>query len=232
MSIEPRRPKQISEYAQASLNALASTGHGKWISLGGAFGLAHYLEYRGTHDVDAWWLESATNDARQQVVHTLENALRPFGQVRTRSWGDVVSVELVREGKAVFSFQIARRSAQLAESLPSSWPGIRIDNFDDLVASKMVALVERGAPRDLLDIFTLCQRGLIDVSHCWNLWDKRQRLAGEDADRHRAELAIRTHLERIELARPLDEINNSKERAAAERLRNWFKKEFIRGSGD
>jgi predicted nucleotidyltransferase component of viral defense system len=30
-----------------------------------------------------------------------------------------------------------------------------IDSFGDLVASKMVALVERGAPRDFFDIFTL-----------------------------------------------------------------------------
>ncbi|MBI3739274.1 MAG: nucleotidyl transferase AbiEii/AbiGii toxin family protein [Chloroflexi bacterium] len=188
--------------------------------------MAHYLQYRETHDVDAWWIESATSKARQQVIATIENALQSFGQVRTRLWGDVVSIELMQAGKTVFSFQIARRAVQLAKSPPSQWRGITVDSLDDLIASKMVALVERGAPRDFLDIYTLCQRGVTDRTQCWNLWEKRQRLTSENPDRRRAELAIRTHLERIELARPLETITGVAERTAAERLRNWFKAEF------
>ncbi len=45
--------------------------------------------------------------------------LQPFGEVRTRAWGDVVSVELVQEGRAVFTFQIANRTAQLGSSRPA-----------------------------------------------------------------------------------------------------------------
>jgi hypothetical protein len=211
------------------LEALASSDCGRWLSLGGAFGLAHYFEYRPTHDVDAWWVEPVTHEERQQVIRILEETLRPFGAVHTRSWGDVVSVELKQQGKTAFSFQIARRSAQLAESAPSLWTGIRVDSFDDLVASKMVALVERGAPRDLRDIYMLCQSGRCDVARCWDLWQARQRLAGEDADRQRARLAIRTHLARIELARPLSQIADPQERASAEQLRTWFTKEFLHG---
>jgi len=32
----------------------------------------------------------------------------------------------------------------------------------------MVALIERGAPRDFLDIFTLCQAELFDIAECWD----------------------------------------------------------------
>jgi hypothetical protein len=143
---QPRRPTNVTEYAQACLDALASNAYGGKLSLGGAFGLSHYVEYRTTHDIDAWWVEPVTEQERREVIHILENALRLFGQVRTRSWGDVVSVESSQANKTIFSFQIARRSAQLREPLPAPWPGgLKLDAFDDLVASKMVALVERAA---------------------------------------------------------------------------------------
>lgn len=227
-----QRPALLSEYAQACLDALSSSSHGQRLSLCGAFGLAHYFEYRTTRDVDAWWIEPVTGQQREQVVRTLEGALRSFGQVRTRSWGDVLSVELIQQNRVVFSFQVARRSAQLAESLPSPWAGIQVDSFVDLVASKMVALVERGAPRDFRDIYMLCQSGHCDVARCWQWWQGRQRLAGEDADPRRAELAIRTHLARIEQARPLDQISDSEARSAAELVRKWFATEFLHELAD
>lgn len=226
--IQPHRPAHLTEYAQICLDALASHSYGHRLSLGGAFGLSHYFEYRTTHDIDAWWVEPVTEEERRQVIRTLEEALRPFGQVRTRSWGDVASVELSQESKTVFSFQIARRSAQLQEPLPAPWPGgIKVDAFDDLVASKMAALVERGAPRDFRDIFTLCQRGWCDVNRCWSLWQERQTKAGEEADLRRAGLAIRTHLARIEQTRPLAGIADVEQRAVAKQLRQWFLEEFL-----
>ncbi len=223
-----QRPSQVSEYALACLQAIAAGDMGQHLSLGGAFGLAHYFEYRTTHDVDAWWIEPAGQEIRQRVVRVLEEALRRFGSVRTRAWGDVVSVELSREGKTIFSFQIARRSAELHAPRLSPWPGgIRLDSFDDLVASKMVALVERGAPRDFRDVYVLCTSGQCTPEHCWNLWQTRQQLAGETADRQRAELAIQTHLSRLEQARPLDEIADPEQREAADDLRTWYREEFL-----
>ncbi len=130
------------------------------------------------------------------------------------------------------SLQIARRSVQLAESFPSAWEGIGVDSFDDLVASKMVALIERGAPRDFRDIYMLCQSGRIDAARCWELWRDRQTRAQEDAEGRRAQLATRTHLARIEQARPLEEIADAAERAQAEKLRAWFVKEFLRELAD
>jgi hypothetical protein len=62
--------------------------------VGGALGLLCYLDYRSTHDVDAWWDALATSEERQRVIHTLETILRSWCQVKTRAWGDGVSVEV------------------------------------------------------------------------------------------------------------------------------------------
>ena len=91
----------------------------------------------------------------------------------------------------------------------------------------MVALVERGAPRDFRDIYVLCQAGLITPHRCWELWRRCQRLAGSDTDSERARLAVETHLERIALHRPLAQIADPKKRAEAEEVRHWFLEEFL-----
>jgi hypothetical protein len=157
-TLQPHRPQQMSEHAEACLLALSAQGLGQKISLGGAFGLAHYYEYRPTHDVDVWWMPETTAEERQQVVQNIQDALRPFGPVQVRTWGDVISVELRQEERTVFSFQVAHRSAQLAPPQPVPWADVWLDSFPDLVAAKMVALVERGAPRDFRDIYTGRQR--------------------------------------------------------------------------
>lgn len=224
---QPRRPAHLSDYAEASLQALADHGLGEKISLGGALGLLHYLDYRPTHDVDAWWDASATGENRRQVIRVLETTLESFGQVKTRAWGDVISVELLREERCVFSFQIARRPAQLEPSALAPWTKVLLDSFPDLVASKMVALVERGAPRDFRDIYALCQAGLTTPRECWDLWRRRQQLAGSDTDSTRARLAIETHLTRIAQHRPLAWVTDSQQRAEAERVRSWFREELL-----
>jgi len=224
---DPQRPAQIPEYAEACFETLATRGLGHAISVGGGLGLLHYLDYRPTHDVDAWWSAEVTGEERRQVVVLLEETLGSFGAVTTRAWGDVVSVELRREGRTVFSFQIAHRSAQLERSLPAPWGGVLLDSFPDLVASKMVALVERGAPRDFRDVHAICQAGLITPRECWALWARRQLAAGNDADPARARLAVETHLARIEQHRRLDQIADPEQRGEAERVRAWFGQEFL-----
>ena len=78
--------------------------------------------------------------------------------MRQRSFGDVTSIELdTADKKKTFSFQIAERSAQLQPSVPAQWTDILLDSFSDLVASKMSALIQRGAPRDFRDIYSICQ---------------------------------------------------------------------------
>jgi predicted nucleotidyltransferase component of viral defense system len=139
-----------------------------------------------------------------------------------------VSVELEQGGKTVFSFQIANRSAQIDATIEGMWPGgLGLDSFDELVASKMSALVERGAPRDFRDIHSLCEAGLCNAARCWQLWETRQRLARQDADGARARSAIVTHLSRLAVARPLNRITDAEQREKAARLRAWFEKEFL-----
>jgi hypothetical protein len=225
--LKPRRPTNIPSYAETCLRALVANGLNDKISLGGAFGLLHYLDYRPTHDVDAWWDASATTQDKERVIQVIGAALSPRGRVQRRTWGDVVSIELVQADQTVFSFQIAFRSVQLQPSVSATWIDVALDSFPDVVASKMVALVERGAPRDFRDIHALCDADLTTPKQCWTLWRQRQRLAGSDTDSHRARLAIETHLIRITLHRPLDEISDPDQRAEAEQVRTWFREDFL-----
>lgn len=223
----PSRPSHLSETMEACLQALVEQGLGEKISLGGGLGLLHYFDYRSTHDIDAWWVDSATAMERKQIVRVIETTLESFGQVKTRAWGDVVSIELQAAGRTVFSFQIARRSAQLEPAELAPWTDVLLDSFSDLVAAKMVALVERGAPRDLRDIYALCQAGLTTPESCWQLWQRRQQLAGSDVNYVRAELAVETHLARVEQHRPLAQIAGREQRDQAEKVRAWFRREFL-----
>lgn len=227
-NISPRQPSRLSPYVRICLEALVKANLAKRISLGGALGLFHYLDYRPTHDVDAWWSEALTETQRQEVIQTLEQTLVTHGDVRVRAWGDVVSVELLQGRKTIFSFQISARSARLEETTSAGWIDVPLDSLADLVASKMVALVERGAPRDFLDIFTVCRAGVLSVSECWALWQRRQSLAGSDTDASRARLAIETHLERIVLHRPIDQIADSAQREQAQQVRDWYFNDFLR----
>jgi hypothetical protein len=133
-----------------------------------------------------------------------------------------VSIELKVAGKTVFSVQIASRSAQLAAPERLPWTDVSLDSLTDLIASKMAALVERGAPRDFRDIYTLCDAGLTSARECWNLWAERQQKSGSDTDRHRARLAVQTHLARIARHRPLEAISDTAQRDEASRARTWF----------
>ncbi len=224
---QPRRPKYLPDYSEMCLQALVERGLAEKISLGGALGLLHYLDYRVTHDVDAWWTETATPADQRQVVHVLEEVLGSVGEVKTRIWGDVASVELRRAGKTVFSFQIARRAAQLEPSQLAPWIQVPLDSLADLVASKMAALVERGAPRDFRDIYQLCQARLVTPRECWTLWQRCQQAAGNSADLARARLAVETHLARIVQHRRLEQIGDASQRLEAERVRTWFNGELL-----
>jgi hypothetical protein len=227
-NIQPQKPKDLSIYAQACLNTLAEQDLAKHISIGGALGLFHYLDYRSTSDVDAWWADTAKEIEKQNVVQSLQLTLSKFGNVRVRSWGEVASIELFENDNAIFSFQIAARSSQIQKSIPAGWIDVPLDSFPDLVASKMVALVERGAPRDFLDIYSICGANLITPAECWDLWNKRQRLSAKDRDMKRAFLAIETHLERIALHRPLENITDENQRQHARQVREWFASVFLK----
>jgi len=220
-------PEHLSDYSKACLNALTEAGLGHKVSLGGAVGLMYFYEYRMTNDLDAWWSDDVTEENKISVVQTIERRLQTYGEVQTRKWGDVTSIELVVKGLKVFSFQIARRTARLEKPLSVPWTGVSIDSFKDLVAAKMTALVERGAPRDFRDIFELCNVKMIEPGNCWDLWQLRQELSGSDTDYFRARMAIETHLSRFAQHRPLEKINDARERDRIEKVRNWFWGDFL-----
>lgn len=225
--MQPDRPRHAPEHVDRCFEALVSAGLGETISVGGALGLLCYLDYRPTHDVDAWWQPETTPAERLRVVATIREALEALGPVRVRAWGEVVSIELLRGSKKVFSFQIAERSALLESPGPAPWPEILLDSFADLLANKMAALVERGAPRDFRDVYSVCEAGLTTPAECWRLWRERQRRAGASAEAHRARLAVETHLARIVQHRPLDTIADAGARAIAERARRWYETELL-----
>lgn len=221
------RPSELSAYAEACLRALAQRRLGDRLSLGGGQGLLHYVDYRPTHDVDAWWDKETTPQERDEIIQVIEDALRSWGQVEVRAWGEVTSIELSRAGEKVFSFQMAERSAQLEPSRKAPWVDVKLDSLPDLVASKMVALVERGAPRDFRDIYAVCRADLLTARNCWDLWAQRQRLSSSDTDWARARLAVQTHLKRIALQRPLADIADSRQRSEAAQVRDWYREVFL-----
>jgi hypothetical protein len=57
-------------------------------------------------------------------------------------------------------------------------------------------------------------------------------MAGSDADASRARLAIETHLERIALQRPLEQIVDLESREQARHLRDWFLCEFLQAQDE
>ena len=209
------------------MKALASAGLEEAFSIGGAFGLLHYLDHRPTHDVFAWWSEGVSTAQRRQAVELISKVLADHGDLSIREWGDVCSIELRLKGRTVFRFQIADRSVQFEKSVSAQWTDVQLASLNDLIASKMVALVERGAPRDFLDIFAVCETQAATPLDCWQPWRERQARSGGSTSHSRATLAITTSLSRIEMRRPLPSIANQQQRGEAERTRNWFKEEFI-----
>lgn len=223
------KPESTNEFALACLEALENSGLGRYIVLGGAFALAHYHEYRTTKDIDTWWIEDAAEKEKEAVVELLKTTLEEFGEVAVRRFGDVVSIDLRQKNRVVFNFRVAARSALLRAPSQSPWPTIALDSFDDLIASKMTALVERGTPRDFLDIYQMCREKLTTISRCWQLWEEREKKRGVISPNPQLGCeGLLLHLSRIERTRPLDNISDSGQRKKAHDLRNWFKDEFCK----
>jgi hypothetical protein len=142
---------------------------------------------------------------------------------RERRFGDTISFELLKGPANHFSFQISVRSVTIEEPLVSVWPPIGIDTVSENIASKMNALVNRGAPRDFSDIRQVCTGGLVVPDLCWQLW-RQKNPSGEIET---AKQNVLLHLKRLEARRPLDQITHAGERAQAQELRRWFRSTFL-----
>ena len=219
----PKTPKNLNPLARELLESLAGHAEAAEIVLGGGVALSHYLEYRDTVDVDAWWRV----ERREEVSRFLERCMMELATrhgltYRRRSWGETESLELMRGSQKTFSFQISKRTLYLDAAIPAEWQPLWIETLRDNVASKMTALVERGAPRDMRDIFELCARGITSREECWKLWKRKN---PERDEREGPEKAL-FYIERLEQQRPLEKMQSQEERDRAASLRSWFRSVF------
>ncbi|MFN7814539.1 MAG: hypothetical protein ACK5SI_17995, partial [Planctomycetia bacterium] len=112
--VSPVPPSNLSAYAREVLELMAGDAAAAEIVLGGGVALAHYLEYRDTFDLDAWWASAPTNAARELMARAVQMVADRHGLVASRrSWGETESFELSAGPRKVFSLQIAARDRYL-----------------------------------------------------------------------------------------------------------------------
>lgn len=219
------KPAHLDPLAEKILARLAGRPEVSEIVLGGYFALQHYLDYRRTHDIDAWWKTRANHSTELAIEEAMcsvatEEAL----EFQKRTFGDTLSFEMLRANRRVFSFQIAVRSVELASPVDSPWPPMLIETLADNVGAKMNALADRGSPRDFLDIRRVVEAGLVSILRCWELWQGKNPGSPCDAAKDK----VRLHLAALEARRPLDSITDAAERNQARATRDWFRTEFLR----
>ena len=224
MPARPRDFQDLDPLAAAILEELRKSPAAREIILGGYFALRQHLDYRNTHDLDAWWRTGRSEEAMVAIRRAVGLvAGRRRLEFRERAWGETVSFELLREGKAIFSFQIALRTVELEPPQESRWPPILVESLRDNIGSKMNALVQRGAARDFLDVREAAMRGIVTVQDCWELWTRKN--PGADPDAARAN--VLRHLEALEQRRPLEDIADPGERTAARDARRWIRQTLL-----
>ncbi len=226
MSPAPQKPATLDPRTEGLLEWMGAQPWAHLVVLGGGVALKHYVDYRPTKDCDAWWDASAGLADRRQIVSEISAALlrlSPGHTIKHDRWADIDSLKVMRGARAVYSFQIADRSAQLEPYLPSAWGGVQIESLRDNVASKITALVARGAGRDFRDIHRVHHQLGFTIAELWDLW----RLKNPDGNLSDARKLARVHLEGICLRRPLDSIADETERATAAVVRDWFFNTFL-----
>lgn len=218
----PKKPQHPDPFAEAFLERLQNRPEAEQFVLGGGFALKHYLDYRSTADVDAWWRTVPDVAALEAAREAFSDVAKRFGStVHERATGSMISIEAVREGRKVFSFQVALRDVAIEPPVPSPWGRFPIETLADNVGAKMNALVNRGAPRDFRDICEIVQAGIATRERCWQLWATKN--PGRDiAD---ARLAVQHWLAGIEARRPLERMDGP-DRNRAQALRAWFRDVF------
>jgi len=227
--VEPKKPEHLAAFPAAFLERLQDSPEAAQFVLGGYFALKHYLDYRETGDVDAWWRSREDPRALEAAREAFRQTADDFGySVRERSWGETVSLEALDDtGNHLFSFQVAVRSIQVENPIASPWGSIAIETFADNIASKMQALVARGAPRDFVDIKKVVDASLVSITRCWELWAaKDPGITFSDA-----RFRVRAHLESIEARMPIERLP-AERRLAASELRAWFRDEFTTRPGE
>lgn len=225
-NIGPRRPGNLDPLGVEILEELRKDPNADRIILGGNTALQHYLEFRPSHDIDAWWSDVPTNDAKH-AIHVAINtvAVRHGYRFRERAWGDTLSYEIQAPAReeTIFSFQIAIRDVHLDPPVESSWPPIKIETFRDNLGAKMNALVDRGAPRDFVDIYEVVKANLATTQDCWLLWQQKNPKGNVQEARRKA----LHNLMQLEARMPTATIPPPQRAVATER-REFFRSTFLR----
>ncbi|MDP9107094.1 MAG: nucleotidyl transferase AbiEii/AbiGii toxin family protein [Candidatus Eremiobacteraeota bacterium] len=220
--MDPRKPEHPDPFAAAFLDRLKDRPEAEQFVLGGGFALKHYLDYRSTADVDAWWRTIPDPVALDAAREAFASVARDFGyHVQERATGSMTSIEAVDGNRKVFSFQVALRDIAIESPVASPWGRFPIETPADNIAAKMNALVNRGAPRDFRDIREIVTAGLATPQHCWELWVTKN--PGRDVSDARR--AVQHWLAGIAARRPLERIAPD-ERGRAAELREWFRDVF------
>ncbi len=223
-SIEAMKKPHVDPLAERVLALLSGRPEAGRIILGGYLALQYYLDYRTSHDIDAWWSERADPKVEAVIRQVMGQVAAETGmELQERRFGDTVSFELAREGQQRFSFQIAVRSIAVEEPQTSAWPPIRVETLADNIGGKMNALVNRGAPRDFLDIHAVVKAGLLTPARCWDLWRAKNPGGSSDAARQNVLL----HLAGLDSRRPIESIADPTAREQARDLRQWFRDVFV-----
>lgn len=218
-----KKPENLDPLAELILERLRRNPASSEIILGGYFGLQHYLDYRRTHDIDAWWRTRASPETELAIRQVMQEVAAEHGtRYQERRFGDTLSFELAEPEGRRMSFQIAVRDVALDAPQDSPWAPILIETLRDNLASKMNALVNRGAPRDFLDIHQAVAVGLVDVEECWRLWSLKN--PGQHVAAAKGKTLL--NLENLEQRRPLEQIAAPATRAQAQTVRDWFRREF------
>jgi hypothetical protein len=222
----PKRPKTLSVLAERVLEEFRGKPIAENIILGGGIALKHYDDFRSTQDIDAWWKEARNPETITALRSLIENVGKESGyEVVHRQFGVTDSFEFkeTASNKKVFSFQISVRDVTLDAPLLSAWPPLYIETLRDNIGSKMNALINRGAPRDLMDIYRIVNDGLLKVEDCWKIWQEKN----PSGERDEAQGKVLTHLIRLEQRRPLEAILVQEERQSATMLRKWYHEAFL-----
>ncbi len=225
---QPVPPPNLDPLAGELLSELRGEPAAADIIIGGGVALQHYCAFRSTHDLDAWYTQNASSATTSRIRDAIERVAARHGyDVRERRWGETLSLDLLGGGKKRFAFQVARRDVQIDAPLESAWPPVKIETLRDAIASKMVALVERGAPRDFVDIYTIVEHDLCSQQECWSLWQRKV----PDASIAEAQMKVLHNLLQIEARTPLESLPaDTATRARA--LRGFFKTRFVKESSD
>ena len=95
------KPANLDPLADEILTMLSAQRESEHIVLGGYFALQHYVSYRKTHDIDAWWRDRAIPSAEEIIRSVMKTVAEQHGyELRERKFGETLSLDRDRQGKA------------------------------------------------------------------------------------------------------------------------------------